>query len=90
MKKVAMAFALAALLTSGAAMAQSDSADAGEGTDSQVSQCRNRLERAELRAQSATDGSKEPQVLEAVQRARAALASGNATKCLSELTNVGS
>lgn len=90
MNKVAMAFGLAALLVSGAAMAQSDGGDAGEGTDSQVSQCRNRLERAELRAQSATDGSREPRVIDAVQRARAALASGNATKCLSELNDVGS
>jgi hypothetical protein len=90
MNKVSMAFALAVLLASGAAMAQSAGSDGGKGDNSETTFCRNRLEQAQLRAQSMTDGSKQGELAKALQNAREAMSSGNSTKCLVELNRVGS
>lgn len=90
MNKLSMAFSLAVLLASGSAMAQSGGSDGGKGENSEVSVCRNRLEQAELRAKSMTDGSKQGELAQALQNAREAMMGGNPTKCLVELGKVGS
>lgn len=83
MKKISVVLAFAALVASGTAMAQ------GTGDNSETTMCRNRLEQAQLRAQSMTADSKQGELLKAIQSARGAMASGNSTKCIADLDKVG-
>jgi hypothetical protein len=85
MKTMVWALALSAALCS-AAMAQSDGS---KGDNSETTQCQSRLERAELRAQSMTDGAKQGEVAQAIRNAREAMMAGNSLKCVVELEKVG-
>lgn len=90
MRKFSMALVLVATFAALPAMAQSSGGGGGAGGDnSEVMICRTRLEQEQLRAQAMVDPGRQAELMQNIKVAREALASGNPTKCLTELDKMG-
>ena len=87
MKYITMGLAMVVMLAGASAIAL---AQGGSGDNSETTICQSRLEKAQLRAQSLTDGAKQGELARAIQIAREAMMAGNSTKCVVELEKVGS